>query len=127
LPGIPIALCRPEIAVTLAESRIKKAAFLEEAVRILEIQAQVWAKRAETLREVFDCVTLRAVDKMPKAIAAALRLVVPNGWLALMTTDADAARLQAAAGAAFRWAEPMRLPGSESRLLALGRKVSSAI
>ena len=27
-PGIPIALCRPEIAVTLAESQGKKAAFL---------------------------------------------------------------------------------------------------
>ena len=31
LPGIPIALCRPEIAVTLAESQGKKAAFLQEA------------------------------------------------------------------------------------------------
>ena len=127
LPGIPIALCRPEIAVTLAESRIKKAAFLEEAVRVLEIQAQVWGKRAEALREVFDCVILRAVDKMPRAVAAAVRLVAPNGWLALMTTDADAARLQAVAGAKFCWAEPMRLPGSESRQLALGRKISSAI
>jgi len=127
LPGIPIALCRPEIAVTLAESRGKRAAFLEEAVRVLEIQARVWGKRAETLREVFDCVILRAVDKMPKAVAAAERLVAPNGWLALMTTDSDAARLQAAAGAQFSWAELMRLPGSESRLLALGRKISSAI
>ncbi len=125
LPGIPIALCRPEIAVTLAESRGRRAAFLEEAVRVLEIQAQVWGKRAETLREVFDCAILRAVDKMPKAIAAAVRLVAPNGWLALMTTDADAARLQAAAGAQFCWAEPMRLPGSESRLLALGQNVNS--
>jgi 16S rRNA (guanine527-N7)-methyltransferase len=35
LPGVPIALCRPEIAVTLAESQGKKAAFLQEAVRSL--------------------------------------------------------------------------------------------
>jgi len=34
-PGLPIALCRPEIAVTLAESQNKKAAFLLEAVRML--------------------------------------------------------------------------------------------
>ena len=41
LPGIPIALCRPEIAVTLAESQGKKAAFLQEAVRLLGISTRV--------------------------------------------------------------------------------------
>src|SRR5450755_2883251 len=41
LPGIPIALCRPEITVTLAESQGKKAAFLQEAVRVLGIPAKV--------------------------------------------------------------------------------------
>ncbi len=34
-PGIPIALCCPEIHVTLAESQGKKTAFLREAVRTL--------------------------------------------------------------------------------------------
>ena len=38
-PGIPIALCRSEIAVTLAESQGKKAAFLQEAVRVLGVAA----------------------------------------------------------------------------------------
>ena len=33
LPGIPIAICRPEIRVTLAESQGKKASFLREAAR----------------------------------------------------------------------------------------------
>ena len=40
LPGIPIALCRPEIAVTLAESQSKKAAFLQQAVRVLGLSAK---------------------------------------------------------------------------------------
>ena len=57
-PGIPIALCRPEIAVTLAESQGKKAAFLQEAVRVLGSQAKVHAGRAELLTTQFDCVTL---------------------------------------------------------------------
>src|SRR6185369_12464 len=61
LPGIPIALCRPEIAVTLAESQGKKAAFLREAVRGLELNPAVFAGRAESLPTQFDCVTLRAV------------------------------------------------------------------
>lgn len=123
LPGIPIALCRPQIAVTLAESQGKKAAFLREAVRALGISAQVHAERAETLEARFDCVTLRAVDKMALAVAAAARLVKPGGWLAPMTTGAELAGMQAAAGAEFVWAEPMRLPGSDKRLVALGRRL----
>lgn len=133
LPGIPIALCRPEtgrmpIAVTLAESQIKKAAFLQEAVRVLGISAKVHSDRAETLGEVsnrvFDCVVLRAVEKMPKAIAAAVKLIRPQGWLALMTTDASLAELQTSAGPHFKWKESIRLPGSDSRVLALGQKIS---
>jgi 16S rRNA (guanine527-N7)-methyltransferase len=124
LPGIPIALCRPRVAVTLAESQMKKAAFLQEAVRVLRISAKVHADRAETLNESFDCITLRAVEKMPKAVAAAVKLVAPQGWLALMTTDASLAELQTAAGPQFNWREPIRLPGSESRILAIGQKTS---
>jgi 16S rRNA (guanine527-N7)-methyltransferase len=124
LPGIPIALCWPRVAVTLAESQVKKAAFLQEAVRVLGISAKVYADRAERLTEVFDCVVLRAVEKMPKAIAAATELISPEGWLAPMTTDASLAELQAAAGPQFKWKESVRLPGSESRILAIGQKTS---
>lgn len=126
LPGVPIALCRPEISVTLAESQGKKAAFLREAVRVLGIEANVFSGRAETLRTVFNCVTLRAVDKMPKAVAMAVRLVAPAGWLALMTTGAEIARLREAAGVDISWNEPVRLPFGDDRILALGRRVSSA-
>jgi len=126
LPGIPIALCRPEIAVTLAESRGKKAAFLQEAVRVLGIQAKVHAGRAEALRTVFDCVILRAVDKMPRAVAAAVQLVAPAGWLTLMTTGAEIAQLRKAAGTEISWGEPAKLPFGDDRILALGQRVSSA-
>lgn len=136
LPGIPIALCRPQICVTLAESQGKKAAFLQEAVRVLGIAAKVHAGRAETLAEtpvarfdcpVFDCVVLRAVEKMPTAVAVAARLVAPDGWLALMTTDIRLAELQAAAGSHFSWQPPIRLPGSDSRILAMGQRINSQI
>jgi 16S rRNA (guanine527-N7)-methyltransferase len=74
-PGIPIALCRPEIAVTLAESQGRKAAFLQEAVRVLGISATVHAGRAEALTTPFDCVVLRAVDRMESAVQSAAQLV----------------------------------------------------
>lgn len=121
LPGIPIALCRPEIAVTLAESQGKKAAFLREAVRTLSLNATVHSSRAEALRAVFDCVVLRAVDRMPEAVSAAAQLVAPGGWLALMTTHAGLAELHEAAGEGFVWASPTPLPGSDERILSLGR------
>lgn len=142
LPGIPIALCRPELSVTLAESQGKKAAFLQEAVRVLEINAKVHSDRAEALVGSpvdfsslgpgrapagapachFDCVILRAVEKMPRAVASAAKLVAPEGWLALMITDAALTELQTAAGSSFHWDPSIRLPGSDSRILSLGQR-----
>jgi 16S rRNA (guanine527-N7)-methyltransferase len=121
-PGIPIALCRPEITVTLAESQGKKAAFLQEAIRSLDITAKVHAKRAELLTTPFDCVTLRAVDRMDLAVKAASQLVRPGGWIALMTTRNELSHLQASAGSSFTWPTPTPLPGGEDLLLALGER-----
>jgi 16S rRNA (guanine527-N7)-methyltransferase len=87
-PGIPIALCRPEIRVTLAESQGKKASFLREAVRSLGVNAEIYAGRVEDMpaNRTFDTVSLRAVDKMQTAIEDAERRVKPRGWLVLMAS-----------------------------------------
>jgi 16S rRNA (guanine527-N7)-methyltransferase len=73
-PGLPIALLRPDIQVTLAESQNKKATFLREAVRSLNLPStEVWPDRVESMpasRE-FHTVALRAVDNMAAAIASA--------------------------------------------------------
>jgi 16S rRNA (guanine527-N7)-methyltransferase len=121
-PGIPITLCRPEITVTLAESQGKKVAFLREAVRTLRISAIVHSARAESLGSQFDCVALRAVDRMPKALQLASGLVTPQGWLALMTTRSELPQLQAVVGPSWFWSKPITLPGSEDRLLALATR-----
>lgn len=121
-PGIPIAICRPDVAVTLAESQNKKAAFLREAVRVTGIAAHVHAGRAETLTETFDCVTLRAVDQMEQAVRLAAGLVAPRGWLVPLTTVGELPKIQAAAGESFTWSEPIALPGSDQRLLALAQR-----
>src|SRR5579863_2148012 len=121
-PGIPIAICRPEIAVTLAESQNKKAAFLQETIRVTGISARVHAGRAEALAETFDCVTLRAVDRMDQAVRSAAELVSPSGCLAPLTTSAELPRLQSAAGPHFTWSDPIALPGSDQRILALAQR-----
>jgi len=127
-PGIPIALCRPECRVTLAESQGKKAAFLSEAVRVLDLASgargatRVHSGRAETLGCLFDCVTLRAVDQMHLAVKAAAALVRPGGWLVPMTTRSEAEAIQTVAGECFTWNIPIPLPGSEERIAILGRR-----
>ena len=69
LPGIPIAICRPEIRVTLAEAQGKKIAFLSEALRVLRLTGEVFGTRVETMpiQLVFDAVTMRAVEKLALA------------------------------------------------------------
>lgn len=121
-PGVPITICRPEIAVTLAESQGKKAIFLQEVVRQLELKTRVHSRRAEELREQFDCVAMRAVDKMFEAIPVAAGLVRPAGLLALMSTVSEQQHMQKVAGSDFEWLTPIEIPGGEARLLLLGRK-----
>jgi 16S rRNA (guanine527-N7)-methyltransferase len=119
-PGIPIAIIRPEIAVTLAESQNKKAAFLREAVRTLQLSnVTVHAGRAETLPSRFEVVTLRAVDNMAEAIPAAARLLIPQGILAILTT-AESSSVQQLAGPAFLWQPPVPLLAGSSRILLFG-------
>lgn len=125
-PGIPIAICRPEIDVTLVESQGKKAAFLQEAVRTLGLGVKVHPGRGEDIETHFDCVAMRAVDRMQTAIDAASKLVRPGGWLAILTTKAELAKGKAAGGSEFDWQKPICLPGSDQRMLALGARIVKA-
>ena len=73
-PGLPIALLHAAMPVTLAESQNKKSTFLREAVRTLDLQnVEIWPARAESMPPArqFHTVTMRAVDNMAAAIAAA--------------------------------------------------------
>lgn len=90
-PGIPIALLRRDIQVTLAESQNKKASFLREAVRKLNLSTEVWPGRVEAMpaNRRFHTVTLRAVDNMESALPTARVRIVPGGQLVILTTSAQ--------------------------------------
>lgn len=60
-PGIPMAILRPELEMTLVESHQRKAVFLREATRDLA-NVTVIAGRAEALRLQFDWAVSRAVS-----------------------------------------------------------------
>jgi 16S rRNA (guanine527-N7)-methyltransferase len=119
-PGIPIAICRSKIGVTLAESQGKKAAFLQEVVRTLGLKAEVWAGRVEEMADerVFDAVTLRAVDRMAKAARMAVERLAVGGWLAVFATRKTEATLEKLEG--IRWEAAVAIPGSEQEILKAG-------
>jgi 16S rRNA (guanine527-N7)-methyltransferase len=121
LPGIPIAILRPGIDVTLAESQSRKAAFLREAVRTLELRAAVWDRRVEDMLpgRIFDVVALRAVDKMAKACRAAATRLAPDGRLVAFATTKTEAALERVEGIA--WEATIPIPGSEHGVLKIGR------
>jgi 16S rRNA (guanine527-N7)-methyltransferase len=123
-PGIPIAICRPEIGVTLAESQSRKAAFLREAVRTLGLKAEVWPGRVEKMvpGRVFDAITLRAVDKMPEACRTAVARLAPQGWIAVFATRKTEDAIDQVE--AIRWDVPLEIPGSEQELLKTGHRES---
>jgi len=87
LPGIPLAIARPRLQVTLVESNGKKARFMREAVRQLGLtNARVAESRAEALAEpgAYDNVTARAMDTLAGIIAVGGHLLRPGGKLLAM-------------------------------------------
>jgi len=122
LPGIPIAICRPEIRVILAESQRKKAAFLQEAVRSLQLNAEIFDGRVEdmTPAQKFSAVTLRAVDKMAEACKIAMARVSPGGWIVLFVTKETEIKLKALLPA-ISWKQELLTPDLEQGRLLIGQ------
>ena len=87
LPGIPLAIAKPELQVTLVESNGKKARFLREAVRQLKLgNARVAESRAEALAEpgAYTQITARALDTLDGIVAVGGHLLAPHGRLLAM-------------------------------------------
>lgn len=87
LPGIPLALVRPDWKVTLIESSHKKSTFLHQALIELGISnASVASDRVEALSSAaaFDVVISRAFSDLPEFIKLAGHLVAQGGVLAAM-------------------------------------------
>ena len=119
-PGVPIQLLRPDVKVTLAESHGKKAAFLHEVVRSLNLPSEVWAGRVEAMPAArrFDSVALRAVEEMERAVGeAGLRA---REQVLIVGT----ARQSSYPGLAekFRMDEPVPLPESNDGVLWIARR-----
>lgn len=85
-PGIPVAIVRPELSVTLVESDQRKAVFLREAAANLP-NVNILASRAEGLTAPFDGLISRAVR--PEEIAELVPKLAPRAWMLLARGQKD--------------------------------------
>jgi 16S rRNA (guanine527-N7)-methyltransferase len=87
LPGLVLAIRRPDLAVTLVEPLLRRCTFLSEAVAVLELSnVEVVRCRAEELHGTreFSVVTSRAVAPLDRLLAWSMPLVRQGGHLLAM-------------------------------------------
>ena len=87
LPGIPLAIAKPGLRVTLVESNGKKVRFLREAVRKLGlVNVDVVESRIEAFDAPgrFDAITARALATLPLILELGGHLLRPGGVLLAM-------------------------------------------
>lgn len=99
LPGIPLALARPDLTVVLLEPLLRRSTFLQEVVAELDLaNVRVLRARAEEVAgdERADAVVSRAVAPLPKLLAWCLPLTAPGGTVLAMKGDRGADELTAA-------------------------------
>jgi 16S rRNA (guanine527-N7)-methyltransferase len=94
-PAIPLAIALNCSNLTMVESRGRKAAFLREALRSLDLSGRVETDRAEALVEstefkgAADVVSMRAVRMTGQLSAALSRLLTPSGILAMFSKHSE--------------------------------------
>jgi len=94
-PAIPLAIALDCPHVTMVESRGRKAAFLREALRYLDLVGRVETDRAETLvqsdrfRGAADLVSMRAVRMTTQLSTALSHLLAPRGVLAMFSKHSE--------------------------------------
>ena len=124
LPGIPLALYAPHIAVTLMDALQKRVRFLREVTaamgltntRCIHARAEEAARQTEH-RERYDIAVSRAVARMPVLLAYTLPLVRVGGTLlalkgrAYAEEAAEGAATANALGGGRITARPVHLPG----------------
>jgi 16S rRNA (guanine527-N7)-methyltransferase len=98
LPGLVIALVRPDTSVTLIEPLARRCDFLNEVVADLGLSVTVIRGRAEQSKvSRADVVTARAVAPLAKLLGWAMPLVAPGGMVLAMKGSSAAEEIAEAA------------------------------
>ena len=103
LPGIPVALVRPDLRMILLEPLARRMSFLEEVRALLGLDVALLRARAEEVeRAPVDVVVARAVAPLDRLIELATPLLRPGGLLLAQKGRNAAQEVAAAAGARRR-------------------------
>jgi len=136
LPGIPLAIVRPDLQLTLLDSHGKTVQFLQEVCAVLELNATVVQARAEEwahnpdAREQFDLAVARAVAKMPILTELTTPFLKVGGVGLALKSTGEADEILGAAPAAHTLGATLELrtvsfeveQGTVSRAIGLLRK-----
>ena len=119
IPGLPLAVLRPDLQVYLVESGRNKVFFLEEVVATLELaNVRVVESRIESLETLPDdsCLTARAVEKMEQILREMLR--IGEGSLQMVILGTEAIKDALVSGLADDWlVQSHQITGSERSLI----------
>jgi 16S rRNA (guanine527-N7)-methyltransferase len=99
LPGLVVAILRPDLEVTLVEPLLRRTVFLQEVVTELGLdRVEVVRGRAEALHGTreFDAVTSRAVAPLGRLLEWSMPLVAPRGSLLALKGSSIAAEIEEA-------------------------------
>lgn len=116
LPGIPLAVCRPDKVFTLLDSNSKKTRFVQQVVLELKlVNVQVCHSRVESFKSeyLFDTVITRAFTNLPDMLKMTGHLIAPGGVLLAMKGQYPEQELQQVGGGAT--VIPVRVPGIEAQ------------
>jgi len=120
-PGLPLRMARPGLDLVMVESNAKRATFLSEIVRKLDLdRVEVFRGRMENMAiegPAFDFVTARAVGRHDDLLAWGSAHLT-SGKLVLWLGETDAARISSTPG--WEWKLPVQIPGSRERFLLAG-------
>jgi len=105
LPGIPVALARPDVRVSLVESSLKKSLFLSLVLgRLPMTNVELLNDRAELLPPLeADIVLCRLTDSLPKLLKNVAHLRRPGGAIVLFKTQDCTEELPRAGGVLARF------------------------
>jgi 16S rRNA (guanine527-N7)-methyltransferase len=117
LPGLPIALVRTDLSVTLLDSNAKKLRFVRQAVAELGVEnVEIIHQRLERYRpaQAFDMVISRAVSSLRELYDQTSRLVKPGGRFLIMKGARPNAEIEAFMPGRGLRVETLQVPGLEA-------------
>jgi 16S rRNA (guanine527-N7)-methyltransferase len=128
LPGVVIAICRPEIRVDCVDTVAKKAAFIQQAAVALKLpNLRGLHARVETLTQPYDVVSSRAFASLVDFINWSAGALAEEGvWLAMKGKRPDEEMAALPATVEMFHVEQLQVPGLDAERCIVWLKRRSA-